>query len=308
MFLTITLNPALDKFITVPQFKTGQVNPVEIRRTLAAGRGVYAAKVLRDLGHPVTVTGLLGHNHSTEFQRLFVSKGINDGFIRIQGNTRTNIHMTDAEGNETELLEPAPTITEKEWTLFLERLGQILEGCDMVAVCGSVPPSITPQMFSTMLSIIGTYRLPVLIDTQDKMMDVACTKRPRLIKFNRERIRKQLGKEDCTTEEIVTYADALIKMGVENVLVSLDKDGALLICKEGVYRSNAPEVEITSTIGCGDAMVASIAESLSTGRDPVEMLRHAMAISSANCKTDENAKIVLDDYYGLLDKVDIQKL
>ncbi len=308
MFLTITLNPALDKFIYAPDFALGQVNPIEIRRSLAAGRGVYAAKVLSDLGHPVTVTGLLGHNHATEFRRLFVEKGINNAFVSIQGNTRTNIHMTDAAGNETELLEPAPIITEKEWTLFLSRLSQVLEGCDMVAVCGSVPPSITPQMFSNMLSIIATYRLPTLIDTQDKMMDVACTKRPKLIKFNRERIRKQLGKEDCTTEEIVTYADALIKMGVENVLISLDKDGALLICKDGVYRSNAPEVEIISTIGCGDAMVASIAESLSMGRGPEDMLRHAMAISSANCKTNENAKIVLEDYHELLDKVIIDKL
>lgn len=308
MFLTITLNPALDKFVYAPDFAVGEVNPIEIRQTLAAGRGVYAAKVLRDLGHPVTVSGLLGHNHSTQFQRLFVAKGINDAFTRIQGNSRTNIHMIDAKGNETEMLEPAPEVTEKEWSRFLERLGQILEGCDMVAVCGSVPPSITPQMFSTMLSVIDTYRLPVLIDTQDKMLDVACAKRPKLIKFNRERIRKQLGKKQCTSEEIVTYADALVKMGVENVLVSLDKDGAMLICKEGAYRSDAPAVEINSTIGCGDAMVASIAESISNGRTPEEMLRHAMAISSANCMTDENAKIILSDYHDLLDKVTITKL
>ncbi len=308
MFLTITLNPALDKFVHVSKLTVGEINPIEVRATLAAGRGVYAAKVLRDLGHPVTVCGLLGNNHSLEFQKMFVTKGINDSFTRIQGNSRTNIHITDEAGNETELLDPAPTITEKEWNRFLERLGQLLEGCDMVAVCGSVPPCITPQMFSTMLSVIGTYRLPVLIDTQDRMMDVACTKRPQLIKFNRERIRKQLGKKDCTEKEMVTYADALIKMGVENVLISLDKDGALLITKDGAYRSNAPEVEITSTIGCGDAMVASIAESLSLGRLPEEMLRHAMAISSANCMTDENAKIILSDYRALLDKVEITKL
>ena len=308
MFLTVTLNPALDKFVYAPDFKIGEINPIEIRQSLAAGRGVYAAKVLRDLGHPVTASGLLGSNHTAEFQRLFVSKGINNAFVNIQGNSRTNIHMKDANGNETELLEPAPNVTEKEWNHFLERLGRILEGCDMVAVCGSVPRSITPQMFSTLLSVIGTYRLPLLIDTHDKMLDVACAKRPKLIKFNRERIRKQLGKKDCTHQEIITYADALIKMGVENVLVSLDKEGALLICKEGAFFSQSPEVNVISTIGCGDAMVASVAESLSMGRSPEDMLRHAMAISSANCMTEENAQIMLSDYHDLLDKVVIQKL
>lgn len=308
MFLTVTLNPALDKFVYASDFALGKVNPIEIRRTLAAGRGVYAAKVLSDLGHAVTATGLLGHNHTTEFQRLFVEKGINNGFVPIQGNTRTNIHMTDGQGGETELLEPAPAVTEKEWTLFLSRLGQLLEGCDMVAVCGSVPPSITPQMFSAMLSAIATYHLPTIIDTQDRMMDVACAKRPKLIKFNRERICNQLGKDDCSEQEIVAYAEGLLKMGVENVLISLDKDGALLVCKEGIFRADAPAVEIKSTIGCGDAMLASIAESLSQGRAPEEMLRHAMAISSANCLTDENAKILKEDYTALLNRVQIKKL
>lgn len=308
MFLTITLNPALDKFIYAPDFAIGQVNPIEIRQTLAAGRGVYAAKVLRDLGHPVTVSGLLGQNLSSVFQRLFISKSINDAFVRIQGNTRTNIHMLDGKGGETELLEPAPDISQKEWKNFLERLGQILEGCDMVAICGSVPPGVTPQMFSSMLSMIENYHLPVLIDTQDRMLDVACAKRPRLVKFNRERIRNQLGTEQCSMEQIITYAKGLLKMGVENVLVSLDSEGALLICKEGIFRANAPEVAIRSTIGCGDAMVASIAESLSVGRTPEELLRHAVAISSANCLSKETAQITLSDYHALLDQVTIEKL
>lgn len=308
MYLTITLNPSLDKIVTTEHFALGAVNPIEIKEVLPAGRGVDVAKVLRDLGHPVTACGFLGNNHRSEFDRLFINRGINGAFTHIKGNTRSNIHMISEDGSETELLEPSPEISITEWESFLERLDQQIEGCEMIAVCGSVPHGITPQMFSKMLSRIGRDHLPMLIDTEDNMLDVACAKHPKLLKFNREKIRRQLGKKECTVEQIISYADGLLAMGVENVLVSLDKDGALLICADGVYKADAPIIPVKSTIGCGDAMVASIAESLSMGRTAEDMLRHALAISSANCLTLETAKINDEDYQTLLPQITVEKI
>lgn len=308
MYLTVTLNPALDKIVYVENFKIGHVNPIEIRETLAAGRGVDVSKVLRDLGHAVTACGFIGNNHASTFERLCITRSINDRFTRIKGQTRTNIHLLDADGHETELLEPAPEISAKEWKDFIERLGQIMEGCDMVAICGSVPHSVTPQMLSEMFTLIERYHLPILVDTHGPALDVALTKRPQLVKFNRENIRLQLGKYNCTIDDITGYAQGLLKMGVQNVLVSLDKDGALLYNKDGIYKADAPQVEVISTIGCGDAMVASIAESLRHNRTAEDMLRHSVAISSANCLTSETAKIDMDIYHDLLDEVKVYKI
>ncbi len=308
MYLTITLNPALDKIVYVEQFKIGEVNPIEIRETLAAGKGVDVSKVLRDLGHPVTACGFIGANHAAIFERLCITRSINDRFTRIKGQTRTNIHLLDGDGHETEILEPAPEISAKEWSSFIERLGQIMEGCDMVAICGSVPHSITPKMLSEMFSLIERYGLPVLIDTHGPALDVALTKRPHLVKFNQEKIRQQLGKYNCTIDDITAYAKDLIKMGVQNILISLGKDGALLYNKDGILKADAPEVKVVSTIGCGDAMVASIAESLKHKRSPEDMLRHSVAISSANCMTSETAKIDMDAYQDLLNEVKVYNL
>ena len=119
------INPALDKIVYLEKLKMGEVNPIEIKETLAAGKGVDVSKVLRALGHPVTACGFLGNNHAAIFERLCITCSINDRFTRIQGQTRTNIHILDADGHETELLEPAPTISPREWKDFMERLGQI---------------------------------------------------------------------------------------------------------------------------------------------------------------------------------------
>lgn len=308
MYLTVTLNPALDKIVYLEKLKMGEVNPIEIKETLAAGKGVDVSKVLRDLGHPVTACGFLGNNHAAIFERLCITCSINDRFTRIQGQTRTNVHILDADGHETELLEPAPTISPREWKDFMERLGQILEGCTMVSICGSVPHSITPQMLSEMFSLIENYNLPVLIDTHGPALDVALAKRPHLVKFNKEKIRKQLGKYNVTLDEMTAYAKDLIKCGVKNVLISLGKEGALLYCKDKILKADAPDVPVVSTIGCGDAMVASIAESLTLNRSPEEMLRHSVAISSANAMSSENAKIDMDIYHNLLSQVNVTEL
>ena len=308
MYLTVTLNPALDKIVYIDRLKIGEVNPIEIKETLAAGKGVDVSKVLRDLGHPVTACGFIGNNHAAIFERLCITRSINDRFTRIKGQTRTNIHILDSDGHETELLEPAPDISEKEWKYFIERLGQIMEACDMVAICGSVPHSITPQMLSEMFSLIERYNVPVLVDTHGPALDVALTKRPHLVKFNFEKIRKQLGKYNVTIDEVTSYANGLLKLGVQNVLVSLGKDGALLYNKDGILKADAPQVEVVSTIGCGDSMVASIAESLKHKRSAEEMLRHSVAISSANCLTTESAKIDIDAYKALLEQVNVYPL
>ncbi len=308
MYLTVTLNPALDKIVYLEQLKMGEINPIEIKESLAAGKGVDVTKVLRDLGHPVTACGFIGNNHAATFERLCITRSINDRFTRIKGQTRTNIHILDADGHETELMEPAPEISQREWKDFIERLGQVLEGCNMVAFCGSVPHSVTPQMLSEMFSLIERYNLPVLVDTHGSALDVALTKRPHLVKFNQEKIRKQLGKYNVTLDEVTAYAKGLIKIGVQNVLISLGKDGALLYNKDAILKADAPEVDVVSTIGCGDAMVASIAESLRHNRTPEEMLRHSVAISSANALTSENAKIDMDTYQALLEQVKVYPL
>ncbi len=308
MFLTITLNPAVDKIATVEKLMIGQNNPIRLTDTFAAGRGVDVAKALRELGYPVTAGGFLGGNSTSIFERLFISRGINDAFIRIKDATRSNMHVIDADGNETELMEPSPRVSAAEWHDFGERTGRIFEGCELVAVCGSVPDGVTPKMFSDLLKHIKRYDLPLLLDVPLDMLEVVYDKAPDLIKFNRQRISEAIGKEDPSRGEMIAYGKGLVAKGVKNVLISLDKDGALLINGEGVFSSDVPRVNVQSTIGCGDTMVASVAESLSKGRKSAEMLRHAVALAAANAMTLETAHVVLSDYRDIVERIKVEKI
>lgn len=307
MFLTITLNPAVDKIATVEKLQIGQNNPIRLTDSFAAGRGVDVAKVLRELGYPVTASGFLGGNSTSIFERLFITRGINDAFIRIKDGTRSNMHVIDADGNETELMEPSPHISRTEWKDLGERIGRILEGCEMAAVCGSVPDGVTPEMFAQLLGHIRRYDLPLLIDAPAEMIDAVRAAKPDFFKFNRQTIRTALG-GDPTREEMIAYAKELLAGGIKNVMISLDKDGALLINSDGVFSADAPQVKVQSSVGSGGTMIASVAESIVKGRNSVEVLRHAVALAVANTMTLETAHVVLSDYREIVKQINVEKI
>lgn len=306
MYLTVTLNPALDKIISVQNFTFGALNPIEIKAVLAAGRGVDVAKVLRDLGHPVTACGFLGENHRSAYERLFLYRGINGAFTHINGQTRSNLYMIDETGRETELLEPSPEISAAEWKSFSERLCQLAEGSEMVIIGGSVPQGITEQMFDEMLTKIDSYNLPMILDTKSDMIGTICRHHPKLLTFNREKISQVV--DSLALSDMIEYAASLRKDGAENTLISLDKDGALLVAPDGVFQATAPAISVKSSIGSGGAMMASFAESFSAGRSSAEALRYALAVSCANCLTMENAKILKADYDAILPQIKVQPL
>ena len=94
--LTLTLNPALDLTVQLPRLEPGQVNRSEDMHTHAAGKGVNVAQVLADLGHQVTVSGFLGEDNLQAFETLFAKRGFIDAFIRVPGETRSNIKLAES--------------------------------------------------------------------------------------------------------------------------------------------------------------------------------------------------------------------
>ena len=78
---TVTLNPAIDQTISIPNFAAGQVNRVEWEQSDPGGKGVNVAAFLADFGSPVSVTGFLGAGNTEIFRSFFAAKGIEDHFV-----------------------------------------------------------------------------------------------------------------------------------------------------------------------------------------------------------------------------------
>ena len=60
MIITVTLNTAIDKTLSVPNFRLGRRHRTVEQTTMPGGKGVNVARVLKTLGAPVIATGLDG--------------------------------------------------------------------------------------------------------------------------------------------------------------------------------------------------------------------------------------------------------
>jgi len=308
MITTITLNPALDKLLSVYNIILGETNRTECLSQSPAGKGIDVAKILRDLDYEVSATGFLGGAVAEIFYKFLKDEKIKNEFIAINDTTRTNIQLFSKNGQRTELLEKGPSVTAEECNLLKTKVIDLASKSSVIAICGSAPAGVSADYFAELIKISKASGATVITDTSGKLLQVALKEKSHLIKPNKAEMLELMGKEKAEISEIIEFAQKIVKDGIPYVLVSMGGDGAMLVCEKGVWRGKAPEVDVKSTLGCGDTMVGSLCVSFKEKHIPDVMLKNAIALSSANAMTFETAHITNEDYQRLLLKTYVEKL
>lgn len=279
---TITVNPAIDHTLSIPHFTAGAVNRVERSQLDAGGKGVNVAAALADYGLSVAVTGFLGNENDERFRRLFAAKGIADHFVRIPGATRTGIKIIDRAKHQTTDInfpgqEPAPQDVDQ---LFRTVEG-LAAGCDWFVISGSVPASTPPTIYAQLIQTLRARGKRVVLDASGAPLRAALTAGPSLIKPNLVELRELLD-EPLESETAIVHAARQLarEFTIACVVVSMGEEGA--ICVDGPETAvlAAPSrVEVVSTVGAGDAMVAGLVAGKLRGAAPEECLLLATAFS-----------------------------
>src|SRR5215469_12565112 len=119
MIVTVTVNAAIDKSLSVPNFQPGRRHRTVEQRTMAGGKGVNIARTLKALGQPVIATGFAGGATGTQIVERLTEESILNDFVRIREESRTNTSVLDpTTGGQTEINERGPSISEHEIELF----------------------------------------------------------------------------------------------------------------------------------------------------------------------------------------------
>ena len=278
--LTLTLNPALDLTVELARLEPGQVNRSDAMHSHAAGKGVNVAQVLADLGHTVTVSGFLGEDNAQAFDTLFAQRGFVDAFIRVPGETRSNIKLAEQDGRITDLNGPGPVIDDAAQQALLERLEQIAPGHDVVVVAGSLPRGVSPQWLQALIIRLKALGLNVALDTSGEALRVALTAGPWLIKPNTEELADALGCEVVSELAQAEAAQRLHAQGIEHVVISHGADGVNWFSVGSALHASPPKVTVASTVGAGDSLLAGMLHGLLSADTPQQTLRTATAIAA----------------------------
>ncbi len=275
---TVTLNPAIDRTVTIPNFAAGKVNRVEQMEQNPGGKGVNVASILADFGHTVAVTGFLGSENAISFEELFTRKRIADHFVRIAGQTRVGIKISDPVQQETtDINFPGQAPTPADVDTLFQRLAAL--DAKWFILAGSIPPGVAPTIYRDLVMTLKQQGRNVALDTSGDALRYALDAAPTIIKPNVHELEEIVGTSLATPEAIVEAARSFLARGTRLVAVSMGAQGACFVTTDSVVMARPPRVEVKSTVGAGDAMVAGIVAGQLRGLPLAECARRATACS-----------------------------
>lgn len=255
MFYTVTLNPAMDYVIRMNELKLGEVNRTGAEELYVGGKGINVSIVLKELGIRSKALGFTAGFTGAEIEKRVAQMGVEPNFVRLEtGCSRINVKIRS--DRETELNGQGPEISPQEQEQFFATLDPIRD-LDTLILAGSVPASLSPDIYERILKRLADRKVRVVVDTTKEALWNVLQYKPFLVKPNRYELEELFGIPLPTNEAILEYAGKLQSMGAVNVLVSMADEGALLLDENGrTHIGKACRGKVKNSVGAGDSMVA----------------------------------------------------
>ncbi|VAX34366.1 1-phosphofructokinase [hydrothermal vent metagenome] len=305
MIYTITLNPAMDRTLWVERIRPDDSNRIKKEQRYAGGKGIDVSRVLTALGVVNKALGFVGGFAGEELEGRLLNEGIACDFVRISGETRTNIIVNETStGNQTVFNARGPEIRPYEVMQMIHKVEKV-ENPEIVVISGSLPPGVNPEIYRKIIEIFKGRGAMVILDTDGDALRVGINGLPDVIKPNIHELGRLVGKELQKQDEIISAANSVLKQGTRIVLVSMGAEGVLLISEKEQYLASPPKVKVENTIGAGDSAVAGFIYGLSNGKTLKESLTYAVAAGTATTLKPGTALCRKEDFLELVPQINI---
>ncbi len=309
MITSISLNPSIDRTLTVENFTAGGLNRVLLKNDVAAGKGINVALAVSALGLDSECIGFMYRESAPLFERRLMLNSTQYDFVWCEGSARTNIKVFDrAAGVVTELNESGTTIDAESISRMTDLVARHAENSDYLIMSGSMPPGCPQDYYRTLINAVEGLGCRCVLDADGERLKYGLEARPFMIKPNRFELETMTG---CRLESIQDIRDAArryIDLGVEVVAVSLGADGALIATAGETLYAPRMNIEVKSTVGAGDSMVAGLVAGFMADNDLHEAFRMGVACASARCMTEGYRAVDRTVYKAFLDMVRIERV
>jgi 1-phosphofructokinase family hexose kinase len=286
VIVTVTLNAALDRTLTVPNFQRGQRHRASGGLTLAGGKGINIARALKRLEVPVVAAGLAGGRTGTRIIEELTGEAILNDFVRIGAESRTSTAVVDPTGGAyTEINEWGPQVQEAELEMLLEKLRYLARAADTVVFAGSLPRGVEEDFYAEAIRELNRRGIRTVLDADGEPLRVGVDAEPFLVSPNQAEAESLVGQEFHDDEDFLVALDTIAEQGARNVLITHEA-GCFALLREDRskhrYRANLARLEAVSAVGAGDALLAAFLAARAQGRPAEESLRSAVATGAAS--------------------------
>lgn len=306
MIICVYFNPTIDKTIYLKRFILGGTNRPESVMLDGAGKAINVAVVLKALGKNPSVIGLLNIDDGIIIKNKLDDNQISYEFLEISGHCRVNTKIFDDTTKEiTEINEKGTVVDENIIRDVKNKVYNTARKNDVVVLTGSLPPGCPDDTYAEMIETLNKRGVKCVLDADGSVLVKGVAKVPYFIKPNIDELKVLIGKDVSSTNQVYDAATRLIDMGIAMVCVSMGKDGAFLFTRDSAYKAEPLKLDVKSTVGAGDSMVAGIVANLD--KDPKSALRAGCAAASASI-TLEGTKLTTKELFGkMYDNVKVEK-
>jgi 1-phosphofructokinase/tagatose 6-phosphate kinase len=285
VIVTVTLNAAIDRTLTVPNVQFGHRHRASQGMTLAGGKGINVARALKRLDVPVVATGLAGGRTGTRIVEELTAEAILNDFVRIVDESRTSTAVVDpTTGTYTEINEWGPHVSEDELAILVQKLRYLSRGADAVVFSGSLPRGVDDAFYGEVIRELNRRGVQTVLDSEGMPLRLGAEAEPFLVTPNVVEAEGLVGQEFTEEEDFAMALDAIAEMGPRNVLITRD-DGCVALLREERsvrrFQAQAPRLEPVSAVGTGDVLLAGFLAARLDGRSPEDALRTAVAAGAA---------------------------
>lgn len=309
LIFTVTLNPAIDKTVIIPDFSVGSVNRIQSVRIDAGGKGFNVSKCLKKLGVYSTACAILGGSTGEHLLALMTQMGIDILPVTIAEPSRTNLKVIDpSSGETTDINEPGPEVSDSVLDELKNRIAAKISPGDIVILSGSLPKGAKASLYYEWTQFYRSLGAVVFLDSDGEAMRLGVKAAPNFIKPNDAELSRIIGKDLSTQQQLIEAGKELLETGIEVIAISMGAAGAIFMSTGGVFKANSLKVPVLSTVGAGDAMVAAMAYGLEKKLSWETRIRLAMAMGAASVMTDGTQAPNADLVWRLAEQVEFQKV
>lgn len=315
MFLIVNINPAIDRIYRLANFRIDQIHRTSQILSQAGGKGINVARACKVLGGEAIVTGFLGGHAGRFIQDNMNNSGLRHDFLPISQEARTCIILIDdLNHTQTVINEDGPCVSAGETAQFLEKFRNLVGGFKLVVISGSVPASVPPDLYVSLVHIAQEKHIPCIVDASKVALKHAIAAKPFCVKANIHELNEIYPKPELVTQStrqnftmLLSVCQELLESGCPNVLITLGELGAVYCSLQQTLWAKAPRIQAVNAVGSGDAMAAALAMELGRNLSWEEALVSGVAAGTANA-TVGGLRFTYEEYANLRKLVVLEKL
>jgi 1-phosphofructokinase family hexose kinase len=286
VIVTVTLNAAIDRTLTVPNFQLGHRHRASQGLTLAGGKGINVARALKRLDIPVVATGLAGGRTGTRIVEELTSEAILNDFVRIADESRTSSAVVDpTAGTYTEINEWGPHVEADELAMLLDKINYLARGADMVVFAGTLPRGVEDSFYAEAIRELNRRNVRAVLDSEGPPLRFGAEAEAFLVTPNQREAEGLVGQELGDDEDYTMALDRIADLGARNVLITAETRSFGLFRverKRVLFRADAPQVDPVSAVGSGDVLLAAFLAAQLEEKPLEDSLRAAVAAGAAS--------------------------